>query len=431
MKFLISFFSFFLIYCLSAEEQVFWPERHGPSRNGLVADADFKNLATEWGENKNLSWKLELKGKGHSTPVIMGNYVWFTSATLDGKEMYVYCIDRHSGKVVHHKLIFQNANPEPLGLGEKDNSYATPSCIAEPGAVYVHFGTYGTARLDSKSAKIVWSRRDINVRHNVGPASSPTLYKNAIILTMDGLDKQFLTALDKKTGKTIWITKRSVDFKDLVDGVPKREGGHRKAFGMAAFAEVNGKTQILSVGAKAAYGYDADTGKDLWILTHNTFNAAVTPIYIPEHKMAIINTGSAKATLYGIDLSEKVKGKINGSSNIKWSQRRASRYSMPVYYKDHIYQITQDGYLSCIDVKTGETKWKESLVRSFIASPILAGNKFYIIGKFGKTTVFEANPENFIKVADNEIDGEVTASLAVAEGALFIRSKTHLYKISK
>lgn len=431
MNLYISFLSFFLIYSLTAQEKAFWPERHGPTRNGIVGNSNGKSLPTEWSEKKNVAWKVSLKEAGHSTPVILGNNVWFTSASIDGKEMYVYCIDRHSGKTIHHKLIFKNENPEPLGLGEKDNTYATPSCVAESGAVYVHFGTYGTARVDSKTAEIVWRRRDVNVRHNVGPGSSPTLYKNTIILTLDGLDKQFLIALDKKTGKTVWLTKRSVDFKDLVDGKPKREGGHRKAFGTAAFAEVNGKTQILSVGAKAAYGYDADTGKDLWILSHSTFNAAVTPIYIPEHKMAIINTGSAKATLYGISLGENTKGKINDSSHIKWSQRRASRYSMPVYYKDHIYQVTHDGYLSCIDAQSGETKWKEALVRGFIASPILAGNRIYVIDKFGKTTVFEANPEKFVKIADNEIDGEITACLAVAEGALFIRSKTHLYKISQ
>ena len=431
MNLYISLLSIFLINTLAAQEKAFWPERHGPTSNGIVANSDLKGLATEWSEKKNLAWKVSLKGAGHSTPVILGNNLWFTSASVDGKEMYVYCIDRHSGKVIHLKLLFKNENPEPLGLGEKDNTYATPSCVAESGAVYAHFGTYGTARLDSKTAEVVWSRRDIKVRHNVGPGSSPTLNKNTIILTLDGLDKQFLTALDKKTGKTIWLTKRSVNFKDLIDGKPKREGGHRKAFGTAAFAEINGKTQILSVGAKAAYGYDADTGKDLWILTHSTFNAAVTPIYVPEHKMAIINTGSAKANLYGIELSEKTKGKINDTPQIKWSQRRASRYSMPVYHQDHIYQITHDGYLSCIDVKSGETKWKESLVSTFIASPIIAGNRAYVIDKFGKTTIFELNSKKFVKLAQNEIDGDITACLTVAEGALYIRSKTHLYKISQ
>ena len=419
--------SFFLV----AKEKAFWPERHGPNRNGSVADSDLKELPTEWSEKKNVAWKFPIKGKGHSTPVILGDNIWFTSATVDGKEMYVYCINRHTGKVLHHKLIFKNTDPEPLGLGEKENTYATPSCVAEPGAVYVHFGTYGTARLDAGTAETVWSRRDINVRHNVGPGSSPTLYKNTLILTMDGLDKQYITALDKKTGKTVWLTKRSVDFKDLVDGVPMREGGHRKAFGIAAIAETGGRAQLISVGAKAAYGYDADSGKELWILNHSTFNAAVTPIYIAEHKMAIVNTGSAKATLYGIEVTENTKGKINDTKHIKWSQRRASRYCMPVYYKDHVYQITDDGNLSCIDVKSGETKWKESLVRSFIASPILAGDRIYIIDKFGKATVFEANPQKFIKIADNELDAEVTACPAVAEGSLFIRSKTHLYKISR
>ena len=192
-----------------------------------------------------------------------------------------------------------------------------------------------------------------------------------------------------------------------------------------------GQTQILSVSAKAAYGYDAETGKEIWQMTHGNFNAAVRPVYVPEHKIAIINTGSAKASIHGILLSKSTKGKIDDSKHIKWSQRRASRYCLPIYFKDHVYQITHDGFISCIDIKTGETKWKESTVSSFIASPILVGKNIYITDAYGKTTIFEANPTKYTKIAENEIDEEVSSCPAVAEGDLFIRGTKHLYKISQ
>ena len=425
-------FILFLFSCSSkpiAQEKIHWPDKHGPTLDGVVPESSVSNLPLEWSENKNVVWKAPYKGLGHSSPVILGNQVWFTSATKDGKEQYVYAIDRNSGKIIHNFTLYKNANPEELG--NTTNNYATPSCVAEPGAVYVHFGTYGTAKLDPKTAKVIWNRKDIKVRHFRGPASSPVIYKDSLILTFDAVEeKQFIMALDKNTGKTLWTTKRSVDFKDLVDGKPKREGDFRKAFGTPGFATVDGKTQILSVGSKAAYGYDADTGKEIWILTHSNYNAAVRPIYIPQYKMAIINTGSAKANIHGVALDKTTKGKIN-NSHIKWSQRRASRYCMPVYYKDHIYQITHDGNLSCINIKSGKTTWKQSLVRSFMASPILSGDNIYLIDIYGKATIFKAEPSAYKQIAENEIAEEVSACPAVADGALFIRGKKHLYKIAK
>ena len=425
-------FTLLLFSCSStpiAQEKAYWPDKHGPTLDGLVPASSAKKLPTEWSEKKNVAWKAPYKGKGHSSPVILGDKVWFTSATEDGKEQYVYAVDRKSGKVLHELTLYKNANPEPLG--NTTNTYATPSCVVEPGAVYVHFGTYGTAKLDPKTAKVIWNRKDIKVRHFRGPASSPVIYKNSLILTFDAVeDKQFIMALDKNTGKTLWKTKRSVDYKDLVDGKPKREGDFRKAFGTPALAEVDGKTQILSVGANAAYGYDADTGKEIWILEHKNYNAAVRPIFIPELKMAIINTGSAKANIHGVALDSTTKGKIN-STHIKWSQRRASRYCMPVYKDGHIYQITHDGNLSCINIKSGATTWKKSLVKSVMASPILAGDKIYIIDVYGKATIFKADPSAYKLITENEIAEEVSACTAVADGALFIRGNKHLYKIGK
>jgi len=413
---------------LGAAEKAGWPDKHGPTLDGVVSELNYKNLPLNWSDDKNVSWKVPFKGKGHSSPIVLGNQVWFTSATIDGKEQYVYCIDSHSGKVLHEKTLYVNESPEELG--NPINTYATPSCVAEDGAVYVHFGTYGTAKLDPKTADVIWERKDIKVRHFRGPASSPVIYKETLILTFDAIDQQFLMALDKNTGKTLWKTKRSVDYQDLVDGLPKREGDFRKAFGTPGFAEINGKTQILSVGSRAAYGYDADTGKELWILEHGNYNAAVRPIYVPKYKMALLNTGSSKAVLHGISLNETTKGKIN-DSHVVWSQRNASSYCMPLYYKDHVYQIVHNGKLSCMNLKTGEATWKESLRENFMASPVLFGDNILIIDKEGKATIFKADSSSYKVVAENKLNDVVSASPAIANGALFIRAEHFLYKISQ
>ncbi|MCH2207045.1 MAG: PQQ-binding-like beta-propeller repeat protein [Lentisphaerales bacterium] len=427
--FLSIFISFLLISCV-AQQKLHWPDKHGPQWNGTVPDSASKGLPLKWGGEKeeNIIWKTPLERLGHSTPVIAGKKIWFTSATEDGKQQFIYCLDSNTGKVIHHKLLFENSNPEPLG--NTTNNYATPSCFLEEDAVYVHFGTYGTARLNPDTAEIIWQRRDIEVRHYRGPASSPIIYKDLLILTFDGVeDKQFTLAVNKHTGKDVWKTKRSVDFKDLVDGKPKREGDFRKAFDTPALAEVGDQTVLLSVGSRAAYGYDVDTGKELWILKHKNYNAAVRPLWLLKEQMVIINTGSAKANLHGLKLSPDTKGDVTDKP--VWSQRRASRYCMPVYKDGYIYQITHDGNVSCIDVKTGETKWKEALVRSFMASPILVGDKVYIFDTFGESFVFEASSKSFNKLASNHIDDDFSACVAVADGSLYLRGKKFFYKIGR
>ena len=135
---------------------VFWPVKAGPTRDGIVPAADVAKLPLEWDgvTNKNIAWRTPLEGSGHSTPVIGGAVIWFTAATADGKKMYVYGIDRQSGKILHHILQFENEAPEELG--NPLNNYAAPSPTLEEDALYVHFGTYGTARLDPATGKTVW-----------------------------------------------------------------------------------------------------------------------------------------------------------------------------------------------------------------------------------------------------------------------------------
>lgn len=425
---ILSIFVFFILSVSNAQE-LYWPDKHGPTLDGVVPDISLKGIPQKWdgASGENIQWKTPLERLGHSTPVIAGNKIWFTSATLDGKKQFIYCIDKNSGKVIHHKLLFENENPEELG--NTTNTYATPSCVVEKEAVYVHFGTYGTARLNPETAEKVWERKDIDVRHFRGPASSPIIYKNLLILTFDGVElKQFTLAIDKNTGKDVWKTKRSVDFKDLVDGHPKREGDFRKAFDTPALAEVNGKTQLLSVGARAAYGYAADTGKELWILKHKNYNAAVRPVWLPKEQMAILNTGSAKANLIGLKITSDTKGDV--TKKTEWSQRRASRYCLPIYKDGYLYQLTHDGNVSCINAKSGETVWKKALVKSFMASPILVGDKIYLFEIYGDSFVIEASPAGYKEISKNHIDDEFSACPSVADGAIFMRGKKFLYKIS-
>ena len=274
-----------------AAAELSWPCRNGPFHDGCAAERDARGVPVQWDEStgKNIAWKVDLEGFGHSTPAIGDGRLWLTAATADGKQQFVYAIETRTGRVIHHKLLFENASPEKLG--NKVNTYASPSCVLEHDAVYVHFGSYGTARLDPRTAAVVWQRRDLPCRHYRGPGSSPIVWRNLLILTFDGIDQQYVTALDKRNGKTVWRTDRSTDYHDLgPDGKPKLQGDVRKGYGTPATMDVAGRTQVVSVGSRAAFGYDAETGREIWTVTHEDFNAAAPPLI--DGNLAIINTGS-------------------------------------------------------------------------------------------------------------------------------------------
>lgn len=413
----------------SADTSISWPFRSGPTLNGHVSAADAVGLPTEFDEasGKNVKWKIKLEEFGHSTAIIGDGKVWLTAATNDGTRQYVYCIDAETGKVLHHKLLFENPEPEPLN--NTINTYASPSCALEDDAVYVHFGSYGTAKLNPETAEVIWERRDIKCRHFRGPGSSPIIYQDLLILTFDGVDAQFLTALNKTTGKTVWRTERSTDYGDLdEDGTPKREGDLRKGYSTPALVEVNGRTQVVSVGSRAGFGYDALTGKEIWGFRHDDFNAAAPPVFYKN--FAIVNTGSSRANLKAIELNETTTGDIT-ETHIKWDREKGnSRLAAPLLIGNRVFMITDKGVANCVDADTGEEIWKDRVGGTHVASPVTANGLIYFCSEEGDTTIIKAS-DTFEIVSKNTLAEGMRASPAVAKGRLYLRTFGHLYCIGE
>jgi len=368
-----------------------------------------------------------LEGLGHSTPIVGGEKIWLTSATEDGRQQFVYCLDAESGKVLHHNLLFENEEPE--SLNNNINTYASPSCALEDAAVYVHFGSYGTARLNPETAEVVWQRRDINCRHFRGPGSSPIIFQDLLILTFDGVDAQFLTALDKHTGKTVWRTNRSTDYGDLDEnGEPKREGDLRKAYSTPALVEVNGRTQVVSVGSRAGFAYDALTGEEIWGIRHDDFNAAAPPSFYKN--FAILNTGSRGANLIAVELNDTTKGDVS-ESHVKWNRDKGnSRLAAPLLISNRIYMITDTGVANCVNADTGEEIWKDRVGGTHVASPITANGMIYFCSEEGDVTVIKAADE-FEVVSKNHIADGMRASPSAAQGRLYLRTFGYLYCIGQ
>ncbi|MBP7950841.1 MAG: PQQ-binding-like beta-propeller repeat protein [Verrucomicrobiales bacterium] len=401
-----------------------WPAFRGPNGDGT---STARGLPMEWSETKNVTWKTPIPGRGWSTPVVSDSQVWLTTATEDGREMSIYCLDRKTGAVLHQEVLYRNHNPEPLG--NPVNGYASPSGFIEPGRVFLHFGSYGTACFDTATFKKIWERRDLPCRHYRGPGSSLFAYKSLLIVSMDGVDVQYLAALDKATGKTAWKTDRTVDFKDLdQDGKPKQEGDMRKAYTTPILATFpDGKQHLVSTGSKATYGYDPASGKELWFITYDGFSNASSPVYADG--LVFVNSGYGKANLYCVPVTSQSRGDL--TSTCRWEQtKRMPLRSSPVVTGGLVYLVTDDGQATALDIASGEPVWSERLRGNFSASVLLAEGRLLFCGEQGNSSWVQPG-RTFTILATNQLDTGLMASPVAVDRELYLRTKTHVYRIEK
>lgn len=408
-----------------------WPEFRGPTGDGHAAantDAS-KKLPLEWSESKNVRWKTPIPHRGWSTPVVMDGQVWLTTATEDGHDFYAICVDRESGEIVHNIPLFHCDKPEPLG--NNVNCYAACSPAIEPGRVYVHFGSYGTACLDTASGSVIWKRDDMPCRHYRGPSSSVALFENLVLLTFDGADYQYITALDKATGETVWKTDRNVEWNDqnLTGEYAKyaemaKDGDFRKAHSTPLIVNHNGEPLMLSGGAKATFGYDPRTGRELWRVHYDDWSVAPMPVY--RDGVAYIVTGLMHPELWAVKTDGT--GDVT-DTNVLWRIKQGvAKTASPLLVDGLIYMVNDDGVASCVDAETGEAVWKKRIGGKHAASPIFAEGRIYFFNQDGETTVIRPGRE-FDELATSTLDDGFMSSPSAADGAFYLRTKSHLYRI--
>ncbi|HUF63456.1 MAG TPA: PQQ-binding-like beta-propeller repeat protein [Verrucomicrobiales bacterium] len=403
-----------------------WPDFRGPRHDGSVPDAA-ASFPLKWTGTESLAWKAPLHGSGHSTPVIWGDQVWLTTATPDGRELSVMAFDLRDGSLLLDEVLFRVEAPSPLG--NDVNTYASPSPVIKEGRVYLHFGSYGTACYDTATRKVLWRRNDLPCEHFRGPGSSPFLFDDLLILTMDGIDFQYLAALDCRTGQTVWKRDRSTEWNDLDEsGKPVADGDYRKAYFtpiLLRFAD--GEQQLVSGGAKAVWAYDPATGAELWQVRYEGFSGASRPVFGAGR--VYVNSGYSRAVLYAIPLRGGERGELTGSGVAWETDNRIPNRSSPVFVEGRIYCVNDGGIVSCIDPETGETVWYERLAGQFSASPIVARGLIYFCSEQGKVFVIRPGDQLSL-VAENELpEGGVFASPATDGERLLIRAATHLYCI--
>ena len=399
-----------------------WPQFRGPDGDG---HSDAKGLPTQIGEGQHVKWKTATHGKAWSSPVVWGGQVWMTTASEDGKELGVLAMDAATGKVLHDKTLFTVATPQ---FCHKFNSYASPTPVIEEGRLYVSWGAPALACVDTKTCAVLWERRDFVCNHFRGAGSSPVIWKNLMVLPFDGSDHQFIVALDKATGKTVWEVKRSVDYKDIqADGKPEADGDWRKGFGTVHVIEWEGKPLMISSGAKATYGYEPATGQELWRIEERAAHSAAA--------RPVVGLGMVFLTP-GFGAKQIVALKLGGSglldeSAVAWREKKSAPTKPSLIFDGgYLYAVDDNGMASCFDAKTGDVKWRERIGGNYSASPILAEGRVYFFSEEGKVAVVAASPE-FKKIAEGKFDDGFMASPAVSGKAMFVRTRTALYRVEE
>jgi outer membrane protein assembly factor BamB len=430
-----------------------WPRFRGP--NGTGVSTDSKPVPAEWSSTKNVKWKTELPGPGSSSPIVVGDRLLLTCWTgyaaggdnpgrLEDLKRHLLCFDRNTGKELWNASV-PAVMPEDNYRGQfAENGYASHTPVSDGEKVFVFFGKSGVHAYDLEG-KPLWQADvgDDLSRMGWGSASSPILYKNLLIVTAL-VESQTLYALDKETGKVVW----------------KQEAkGFDGMWGTPVLVEVDGRTELVYAVPYEIWGMEPETGKMLWYCEAVNVNYICSSILVDGSVVYAAETGPSG----GGSIAVRAGGSGDVTkTHVLWSKRQAGRIGTPVAIDGRLYWVS-GGTASCVDAKTGEEVYRARLESSTAAtapsganrpagpggrpgrpggfgggrgggadysSPVAADGKLFYVRRSGETAVLKLG-EKFEQLATNRFDegGDFSASPAISDGALFIRSSKHLYCI--
>jgi outer membrane protein assembly factor BamB len=403
----------------SISQQNSWTHFRGNNLDGIAL---VDQAPVKWSGDSNLVWKTEIHDKGWSSPVVCNNQIWMTTAEENGKEMFAVCVDYQSGETIFDILLFK---PDSVYRKHNINSYATPTPCIDEEFVYVNFGRYGTACLNTTNGKVVWQRNDIDFLDIQGPGSSLMLYKDLLILHCEGIHKQQILALSKATGETIWQIERPKDIYDKLEPIGK------KAYTTPLIVNVNGKDQLISNGSAVCIAYDPDTGEEIWRVVGGIDSTISMPF--SEDGIVFFYTGfklDDEGEKYAELLAVNPEGKGDiTETHIIWRMRTPILQLLTPVVKDGlIYTIDTRNIMMCIDAKSGDIIWSNRVKGKFNASPIYANGNIYFCSTNGDIIVINEGKELDI-ISENELEGEIWTTPVILNGNILIRTSKYLYKI--
>jgi outer membrane protein assembly factor BamB len=399
-----------------------WTHFRGSNLNGLAVT---ENIPLKWDDSV-IKWKTEIHDIGYSSPVVYNNQIWVTTAKSDGKELYAVCTDFKTGKIIYDIKVF---TPEEIPGKHSTNSYASPTPCIEKGFVYVHYGSMGTACINTANGSIVWKTAEYKCKHVQGPASSPVIYKNLLILHFEGTDVRYIVALDKKTGKLVWRSDRPAEPYEPVTVIG------RKAYTTPLIINVKGRDMLISNGSAVCIAYDPNTGKEIWRVINGAESTVAMPIMengiVYWYSGFIVGKDGSKYTEL-LAVNPDGKGDIT-ATNVLWKKRDDNSRNhclTPVIKDGLIYSITTRNTLMCIDAGTGEEVWSTHVTSNYDASPVFINGNIWFFSVRGEVLVIKAGRKYEI-VAQNQMDSGIWATPAVLRNSIILRTQKYLYRIGE
>ena len=420
-KFLIPIFAFMIVLNQTEvwAQESNWTHFRGTNLDGKSAD---NQVPVVWNDTTNVIWKTEIRGKGWSSPVVYGNQVWVTTATVDGKEMSAVCVDFKSGKVLFDILLFKQ---DSIYGKHSINTYATPTPCIEQGFVYLNFGSSGTACISTTDGQVIWKRSDLKVEHVQGTGASPMLYKDFLIVHYEGTDQQFIVSLNKRTGETVWRSNRPKECYDPLQPIGK------KAYVTPIVVNVAGRDLLISNGSAVCIAYDVQSGSEVWRVVQGEDSTISMPV--AEDGVVFFYTsfmspaeGEKYVELLAVD--PKGSGDVT-KTHVLWRFKGPILQLLTPLIKDGIiYTVDTRNNLIAIDAKTGNSLYTKRLKNKYNSSPVYAGGRVYFTSVKGETLVLKAGRTLEI-LAENQLHGEFYATPAIANNSLIIRNESMLYRI--
>ncbi len=397
-----------------------WTHFRGNNLDGLAPN---EKIPLKWDDSAIL-WKTMIHDKGYSSPVVFGNQVWVTTATADGRNLYAVCLDFQTGKIIYDIKVF---TPDRVEGKHTLNTYASPTPCIEKGFVYVHYGSSGTACINTTNGSVVWKRTDLKCKYVQGPASSPILYKNLLILHYEGTDVRFIIALDKTTGKTVWRTDRPAE-----PYVPLPEIG-RKAYITPIIINIKGQDMLISIGSAVGIAYNPETGKEIWRVVDGAESTIAMPVF--ENGILYWYTGFTEDGKGGkytefIAVNPDGKGNITGT-NILWRKKEElsrNQCLTPVIKDGLIYTVNTRNTMMCIDAATGKEAWSTHVTSNYDASPLYINGNVWFFSVRGEVLVLKPG-RKYEVVARNRMDSGIWATPAVLRNSVILRTQKYLCKI--
>ncbi len=410
-----------------------WPQWRGPLSTGVAPSAD---PPVEWSETKNVRWKVAVPGKGHSTPIIWGDKIFLTTATPIGKALpprYSGAEGAHNNLPITHRYAFwvvafsrrdgsqlwktKVCEALPHEGGHETASLASASPVTDGTHVYASFGSRGLYCLDF-AGDIVWKvdLGTMNTKHGHGEGSSPTIYKDSIIVNWDHESQSYVAAYNKRTGDERW--------KQLRNEVT--------SWATPIVVEHQGRAQVVVSGTGRIRGYDLETGKVIWECGGLSGNVVASPV--SADGMVYAGSSYEKTAMFAIRL-DGAQGDITDTDHVVWQRRRSTPYvPSPLLYRGALYFLRHyQGIMTRVVARTGAEPtgpFRLSVIRDVYASPVAAAGRIYITDLRGLTVVISGD-ENPQLLAGNRLDDRFAASAAVVDNEIYLRGEKWLYCIAQ